>query len=229
MKSQSFSGMEKKLIEVIPGDDYDIHVEDIYWEGTDKPTRMESAITKEGKYIGDVKHAEYLTKELGLTQLQPARPGDEVCSIGFNPKTQEWTGWSHRALYAFGVGSQVKPGDCAFKPRTIEQWLKDQMQWHEVFTNKNVVGFSWDAKTKTFSVDKEYENGNCLTSKDVLEEAQLGEGEWEARTIDDAKKMAIDFAESVSSADNEFTSMSSCKFKPVIAKRLRTKKIRIYL
>lgn len=62
-------------------------------------------------------------------------------SIGFSEKEQKWYGWSHRAIYGFGIGSKVKKGDAGYNPE---------------------------------------------------------KGEWVAKTLDDAKKMAIDFAEGVS-------------------------------
>ena len=60
-------------------------------------------------------------------------------SIGFSEKEQKWYGWSHRAIYGFGVGSKVKKGDCGYKGKT-----------------------------------------------------------WTAKTLDDAKQMAKDFADGVS-------------------------------
>lgn len=36
-------------------------------------------------------------------------------SIGFSEKEQKWYGWSHRAIYGFGIGSKVKKGDCGYK------------------------------------------------------------------------------------------------------------------
>ena len=60
-------------------------------------------------------------------------------SIGFSEKEQKWYGWSHRAIYGFGVGSKIKKGDCGYKGKA-----------------------------------------------------------WTARTLDDAKQMAKDFADEVS-------------------------------
>lgn len=60
-------------------------------------------------------------------------------SIGFSEKEQKWYGWSHRAIYGFGIGSKVKKGDCGYKGKA-----------------------------------------------------------WTAKTLDDAKQMAKDFADGVS-------------------------------
>ena len=62
-------------------------------------------------------------------------------SIGFSETEQKWYWWSHRAIYGFGVGSEVKKGDAGYDPV---------------------------------------------------------EGKWTAKTPDDAKKMAINFANAVS-------------------------------
>jgi hypothetical protein len=42
-------------------------------------------------------------------------PGNTVPSIGFSEKEQKWYGWSHRAIYGFGVGSKVKKGHAGYK------------------------------------------------------------------------------------------------------------------
>ena len=81
------------------------------------------------------KHGDFFEKH-GIKKQ--TMPGHNVPSIGFSEKEQKWYGWSHRAIYGFGVGSKVKKGDCAY-------------------------------------------NGK----------------EWTAKTLDDAKQMAIDFANNV--------------------------------
>lgn len=64
---------------------------------------------------------------------------EKACGVGFSEKEQKWYGWSHRAIYGFGIGSKCKKGDAHY-------------------------------------------NGK----------------EWTAKTLEDAKKMAEDFAEAVS-------------------------------
>ena len=39
----------------------------------------------------------------------------KVADIGFSPKEQKWYGWSHRAIYGFGIGSEIKEGDCGYE------------------------------------------------------------------------------------------------------------------
>lgn len=65
---------------------------------------------KEGVYVGNPD----FVKVLADRQISPekAQPDHGVCSIGFSDKDQKWYGWSHRAMYGFGVGHKCKKGDC---------------------------------------------------------------------------------------------------------------------
>lgn len=38
---------------------------------------------------------------------QGAHPNAEYCSIGFSEKEQKWYGWSHRAMFGFGIGDTM--------------------------------------------------------------------------------------------------------------------------
>ena len=102
---------------------------------------MKSAYTPEGWYIGLSKDAYRLCYVRGIKpELRTER--HSVCSIGFCEKENKWYGWSHRAIYGFGIGSTCEKGDVHYAPR--------------------------------------------------------GRGEWAAETMEDAKQMAMDFAEGVS-------------------------------
>ena len=94
-------------------------------------------------YVGSIDQMDWLIK-YGITeQLQPAS-GDIncTCSIGFNPVLQKWFGWSHRATFGFGIGSEVKFGDCGYIPSDIEDfnrsildfWQVDDGIWRECET-----------------------------------------------------------------------------------------------
>lgn len=62
---------------------------------------------EKGHWIGDAKTARYLCVKKGLTKLQPSSTGGHVCSIGFNEAEQKWYGWSHRAIFGFGIGDKL--------------------------------------------------------------------------------------------------------------------------
>jgi hypothetical protein len=107
---------------------------------TDDDTPISAAYNPSGEYLGDPEFAKTLAKK-GIVQFEKIEPNHSACSIGFNPDEDKWYGWSHRAMYGFGVGSKCKKGDCGYTPE---------------------------------------------------------KGEWEAKTIEDAKQMAVDFAKGVS-------------------------------
>lgn len=119
---------------------------------------LEIAYTKAGDYIGDEKTAKYLCDELGIAPEIAGIKRDlhQPCSIGFCEKKGKWYGWSHRAIFGFGIGDTVKEGDCC----AVSGWTEDYLLEHPEEDLSLPVGF-------------------------------------EAKTIEDAKRMAIAFAESV--------------------------------
>lgn len=117
-------------------------------EGNDA-VEMDAVYNAAGVYVGDNETADFLA-EKGILP-EPKRPTSNVCSIGFSTKDQKWYGWSHRALYGFGIGDIAKEGDCVC------------------------------------------ETGSCDPSADLSVPVGFG-----AKTLDDAKRMAIAFADSVS-------------------------------
>lgn len=113
---------------------------------------------KDGGYIGNPKDADVYIKKYGITEFYRSAPDHPVCSIGWCPSKQKWYGWSHRAIYGFGIGDEVKEGDCC----ATSGWTEEYLQEHpEADTTSLPVGFK-------------------------------------AKTLEDAKRMAIAFAESVS-------------------------------
>lgn len=83
-------------------------VKDELWhhEASQEPTKMRSAYNPSGHYIGDPKTARYLIVKRGII---PELRTDlsNVCSIGYSPKDRKWYGWSHRAIYGFGIGTEI--------------------------------------------------------------------------------------------------------------------------
>ena len=89
-----------------------------------EPITMTVARTPDGAYIGNKDWAEKLCDKWGI-KPELRSPELSVCSIGFNEKEEKWYGWSHRAIYGFGVGSKVKKGDCAFTADNPEEMIDD--------------------------------------------------------------------------------------------------------
>lgn len=130
---------------------------DVRWEkmrGIGKMWHVVYSQIDEG-YVGRPEEA-YRLLQRGIRDIQKSEINHKVCSIGFNPMKQKWYGWSHRAMYGFGIGDVVKEGDCC----ASSGWTEDYLKTH----------------------DDPY----------VL---PVG---FEAKTLDDAKRMAVAFAESVS-------------------------------
>jgi len=88
---------------------------------------------------------------------EKSSPTDDVCSIGFCAAESKWYGWSHRAIFGFGIGDVAEEGDCTTTSGFIDGYLEN----HPDEDRRVPVGF-------------------------------------EAKTLDDAKRMAIAFADSVS-------------------------------
>ena len=117
--------------------------------------KMIFVYNKDDKYIGTLKDFEMYVEKYGLSQIQTYND-NKVCSIGFNEKEQKWYGWSHRAIFGFGIGSVVEEGSCCAESGYIEDYIKEHPE-------KNLslpIGFK-------------------------------------AETLEDAKRMAIAFADSV--------------------------------
>lgn len=174
--------------ELVDGEQYDC-----------RDFKMKIAYTPEGLYIGDSRTAYRLCKKRGI-KPELAQPGNNVCSIGLCEKEQKWYGWSHRAIFGFGIGSTCKKGDCHYKPGNFDE-LKDDCsdsRDEDCIARVTVAILPVDPEEPegTQRVVEGSETGLC---KCLLENCvyELGRGEWIARTLEDAKQMAIDFANGV--------------------------------
>ena len=138
--------------------------------------KMLKAYTMSGDYIGNQRTADYLCKELDILP-ELGTPESKVCSIGFCEKEQKWYGWYHGeingfSIKGFGIGSSAKravTADIAAEPPDDE-----------------------DASTHASN------HKHTRKHKQSSYPAETVQEEWTARTLDDARRMAIDFADSVS-------------------------------
>ena len=159
-------------------------------------------------YIGNEKMTRLLVEEHGISP-EPARKGDQICSIGYSEKHDKWFGWSHRAIYGFTVGSNVEVGDCGYQAPDKESFGQSMLDFFcsdDWYTNRSFITDVRDKHTGTLGV--------MISAKytdDVPNEKlrgtfynmfwpypeEFGSGEWNAKTMEDAKQMAIDFADGV--------------------------------
>ncbi|MHA1170008.1 MAG: hypothetical protein ACTSRU_19440 [Candidatus Hodarchaeales archaeon] len=141
-------------------------------------------------------------------------------SLGFSSKDQKWYGWSHRAFYGFKVGSTVSKGDCAYTPKTpqelfdsvTEDWIDTEnatiidngIRIEHRMSKCGDPECPWGTDTIHPEPNEElplaHKNHECqyIPAESDFQTIECGKGEWTAKTLDDAKQMAIDFAKSVS-------------------------------
>ena len=104
--------------------------------GGGKDFIMKSAYNQNGDYIGNSLEAYQLCKKREI-RPEKADPSHRVCSIGFCAREQRWYGWSHRAIYGFGIGDKVKEGDCC----ASSGWIDEYLQEHPEENKALPVGF----------------------------------------------------------------------------------------
>lgn len=155
--------------------------------------------------VGMEEDLNFLLKRGITEQIQDGYGEPKTCCIGFNPVEQKWYGWSHRAIFGFGIGSECKQGNCGFEPSNKKEFIEKEMSfWGDCeYAVNGVVDY------------EEKENGILIIyiyNNEVPNEklrgtkyehfskypTNWGKGEWTAKNIKDAKQMAIDFARSVS-------------------------------
>lgn len=191
---------------------------------------MKSAFTTDGGYyVGNSKWAYRIFRVRGLREVQPSREIDcadanngfgHTCSIGFSKDEQKWYGWSHRAMYGFGIGSNVYKDHLGYVPDNhtemynsvrnfFQEWDDDENDWKEnrhirkltVTEMDGMVIVKGEQKMQNYAEESALDGAlvsTTITWQPFSETYRLGRGEWTAQTLSDAKEMACAFAQSVS-------------------------------
>ena len=147
----------------------------------------------------------------GISEQIQARKDSGVASIGFNPIEQKWYGWSHRALYGFGIGSECKKGNCGYSASNKIDFAEENLNWYgdtgmsDTYKINATVKEHTEAGVLGVLVEYDYDNrvpneatrGTHRTEFEPYPK-KFGKGEWIANTLEDAKQMAIDFSDGVS-------------------------------
>ena len=164
---------------------------------------MKVARTPAGHYIGDPRTAHMLCKKIGIAP--EVLRGHKVCSIGFCEREQKWYGWSHRAIYGFGVGSHVKPGNCGYMPKDKEDFRLNCIRfWDDKGHDQTAAHETTEGGHS--GVRTEWRYAETVPNKKIRGSISsvftpypeiFGRGKWTAKTLDDARQMACDFAEGV--------------------------------
>ncbi len=158
------------------------------------------AYSKQGDWIGSSKEAYRLVKRFGIEQFEKTEEDHCVCSIGYSPSEKKWYGWSHRAIYGFTIGSTCKKGDCHYTPKTfaeiqVDCHCRQEKACHADASYPLAHAIPGNLDSELIAVGP-IENVEICALRNCL--FALGKGEWIAKTMEDAKQMAIDFAEGVS-------------------------------
>ena len=161
---------------------------------------MKTAYTPTGDYIGNPKFAYRLCKKRGIA---PEKIGSDhnICSIGFCDKDQKWYGWSHRALFGFGIGSKTKRGDCSFVHGNVLELFasfSDDEKKRVVKVDADGITMRHDNVRQVPESPEIGEEVEWVPAEPSYHTIEVGRGEWTAETLDDARLMAIDFAKDVS-------------------------------
>lgn len=78
-----------------------------HWTPDGQPVQLTSAyVIDTDNYIGNKELANYLCRERHIVP-EIASADHTICSIGFCGVDQKWYGWSHRAIYGFGIGDRL--------------------------------------------------------------------------------------------------------------------------
>lgn len=161
--------------------------------------------------VGMENELNFLLKKGITEQIQDGYGEPKTCCIGFNPIEQKWYGWSHRAIFGFGIGSECKKGHCHYKPSNKEEFREACLQFwgdrdmedtHKINpiaeegkeNGKLGIWVRYTYNETTPNVNMRGQTGEIFSKYPE----KWGKGEWIAKTIEEAKQMAIDFAQGVS-------------------------------
>ena len=143
-------------------------------------------------------------RKYGISDLQSSN-NYKVASIGWCEKEQKWYGWSHRSIYGFGIGSEVASGDCAYKAKDEEDFLGETIRFWEDDYKTEVKGYP-ETQDGMKGVMITWVYGGKVKDRSLIGRKasffhpypdRWGRGEWTAKTLGDAKQMAMDFASGV--------------------------------
>ena len=198
--------MNKEEICIIKETDKYILKKEYWWfDDEEEKTETVSGYAIDGSYIGNKDDVRFLCIKKKI-KPERAQPDHNVASIGFCEDEQKWYGWSHRAIYGFGIGSEVKKGMLAYRPSTPEELFEEATALDERGYRRRKPE---DVEIIEDGIRIRHEMCTPIWNEDVtiaisFEPAEpeyqivkCGRGEWSAKTLEDAKIMAIDFAHAV--------------------------------
>jgi hypothetical protein len=171
----------------------------------------------DGSYLARVgmeNSLNFLLKAGVTDQIQDGYGEPTTSCIGFNPTEQKWYGWSHRAIFGFGIGSECKKGDCGYEADNKENFAQSCLDFwgdkeYSIGDDKFEFGVGLDCmgEKEVKGVFISYIYNDKVPNKSLRRTKYThfsqfpdtwGKGEWIAKTLEDARQMAVDFAKGIS-------------------------------
>lgn len=149
----------------------------------DTPIPMIAVRNLSGDYIGRLEDYADYKHRFGIETFELRNKNHNTCTLGFSPTQNKWYGWSHRAIFGFTVGSKITKYSSGYTPDTFELFKEEP----SICSFLDVRLDGMEMCTELGHTCNEF---NCPRYK-------KGRGEWEAKTLEDARIMAIDFSTSV--------------------------------
>lgn len=128
-------------------------------------------------------------------------------NLGFSSKNQKYYGWSHRAIFGFGIGYKIKKGDVCYVSETIEEEIEHLKSWHSEDSeeiNTSISDMNISNSTISFNhITKHKEPSKTDKIQKISYDLSplIGttlSGEFEIRSLEESKEIAIRFAKEVS-------------------------------
>lgn len=120
-------------------------------------------------------------------------------TIGFSRKTNKWYGWDWEDIQEFNIGHMVKKGDMGYTPNNIDELYQDLLKQYT--DNAYVMKYDEHISIKELVsvIEGITKNNDYICSKYWSKpyNVYLGRGEWQAKTLDDCKEMAVDFVRAI--------------------------------
>ncbi len=162
----------------------------------DTPPIECQVIYMNGLYISDMRCIEkgfYHPFEILVDNMVTEQIGttyESVANYGFSPSQNKWFGWSHRAYYGFTIGSECTKGCVHYVPSTVKDYAEKMLDFwkDDGYDTYKIVG-------DTIEVSSSNNDKFCVLRD--INNIVLGRGEWVAKTMEDAKEMAMTYANNI--------------------------------
>ena len=169
-----------------------------------------SVYTMDGQYVGSPATA-WMLLNRGIEKPEYSKEGNSVCSVGKSTIDGRWYGWSHRAIYGFGIGDTVTKGHCAYRPSNLADFLDDCNQfWTDedrLDISTKVVSVENEDGVSTLMAETSWTYGGNIPNEKLRNTISgvtnyipddYGRGEWTAENDAEVRQMAVDFSSGVS-------------------------------